>query len=73
MNNGRVLEFAIQKSTARIVMKKYVVILVLSMAAAGGIGAWVGPSASDSALAKPGKQSQALAMMRTVIPHHTSR
>lgn len=54
-------------------MKKYVVILVLSMAAAGGIGAWVGPSASDSALAKPGKQSQALAMMRTVIPHHTSR
>lgn len=54
-------------------MKKYFVILVLSMAAAGGVGAWVGPSLSESALAKPSKQSQALAMMRTVIPHLISR
>ncbi|MFN8394809.1 MAG: hypothetical protein U0176_09080 [Bacteroidia bacterium] len=54
-------------------MKKYVIILVLSMAAAGAIGSWVGPSLSDTALAKPGKQSQALAMMRTAIPHHISR
>lgn len=54
-------------------MRKYVIVLVLSMAAAGAIGSWLGPSLTDAALAKPGRQSQALAMMRTAIPHHFSR